>query len=193
LDAELQRRRKRSKMATLKSALTDMLFKAVTVVQAVNNDGAFTLSFSGLQVSQESADNNGTDAKVTTQVPSNFIGPGGVVAEGATNPRRAHRSGGLFGGPGPEGLFGDQGRGSDVFDDEDNFPQARSYQVTPALSPAGAGNLPHPARSFQQPVPPAFGNIDNSWRGFGATANATDASPALQPAHIRAGMDDDIP
>lgn len=97
LDVELQRRHRKDKISELRHALQGHL-KIACVVDAVDNTGAFTLSFPDMELPQS----NGYEARgavPTCQVPATFIGPGAVVVESAEAQR------GLFGAP-RAGLFG---------------------------------------------------------------------------------------
>jgi len=90
LDAELHRRRRQSKLKELQRLLSGKSLNAAAFVYAVDHEGAFTLSFAGLTQ--------------MAQVPSDFVGTGGVVAQAPNAPR----AGGLFGGERVHlgGLFG---------------------------------------------------------------------------------------
>lgn len=113
LDAELQRRGRADDLKTLRQVLSETTFDVHAIVQAVDDNGSFTLAFSSMMK------DDGTT--FTTQVPSDFIGAGGVVANSSASPQPLPRPGALFGapaaaGPGfgeraaaapaPRGLFG---------------------------------------------------------------------------------------
>jgi hypothetical protein len=92
LDEELHRRRRQSKLKELQRLLSGKSMKAAAFIYAVDHEGDFTLSFAGLTH--------------MAQVPSDFIGTEGAVAQtpnaqrlgGMFGGERAHR-GGLFGAP----------------------------------------------------------------------------------------------
>lgn len=105
LDKELQARRRRSKLSSLRFLLGLTSLKTNAVVNAVDDNGVFTLAFPCFTQSPELAEgSNSNEAMPMTQAPSDFIGPGGVVAD-PQGPRRQRTS--LFGAPAAGGgLFG---------------------------------------------------------------------------------------
>jgi len=93
LDKELQSRRRRSKLAALQRLLPRTSWKTTCVVKAVDDKGCFTLAFPSLKASPALADN---DAVPTVQVPTDFIGQGGVVVD-PNGPHQQPAGANLFG------------------------------------------------------------------------------------------------
>jgi len=97
LDQELQRQRRIAKLKKLKDLLTSSVLKAAGVVHSVDDTGAFSLSFVGFGEPQspEEDDHSASVAPCPmAQVPSDFIGKDGLVADSSNR----HRSGrGAFG------------------------------------------------------------------------------------------------
>jgi len=107
LDAELQRRGRADDLKTLRQVFSETTFDVHATVQAVDDNGSFTLAFSSMD--------KGDGTTFTAQVPSDFIGAGGIVANSSASPQPLPRPGLFgapaaagpgFGAPAPRGLFG---------------------------------------------------------------------------------------
>jgi hypothetical protein len=96
LDKELQIRRRQTKFSSLRRLLSRTCFRATTVVHAVDDHGCFTLAFPCLKASSEITASDGIGAVPTTQVPTDFIGQGGVIVDSSRH-RQQPAGSSLFG------------------------------------------------------------------------------------------------